>query len=174
MYPFFDNKNVIITGFMVPLILFFFFNIIITYFKNNFYFVEDIDGINRNIDAHNKRVNILKKKARDLRNKIMSEGPEAVYGEENGRLVQKVMDMEVARRKAIKLAKELEGQEDPEQDKYEAQKTGQFGRSITTNYRKAKGQGSPQAKNSGNQIAPASPSVKADQVVDISAGDADN
>ena len=174
LYPFFDNKNVIITGFILPLILFFFFNIFIVYFKNNFYFVEDLDGINRNIDAHNKRVDILKTKARTLRNKIMEDGPEAVYGEENGRLVQKVMDMEVARRKAIKLAKELEGNDDAEADKYEAQKTGQFGRSITSNYRKAKGQGSPQAKNSGNQIAPASPSVKPDQIVDISAGDADN
>ena len=45
-----------------------------------------------------------------MRDKINDEGLpglEAVYGEENARLVQKVMDMELARREAIKLAREI-------------------------------------------------------------------
>ena len=78
------------------------------------------------------------------------------------------MDMEVARRKAIKLAKELEGNDDAEADKYEAQKTGQFGRSITQHKRRASGQASPTAAKSGaNQIAPAH-DIKPDQLVDMS------
>ena len=107
-YPFFDQKNVLVTGFCLPAILFCFFNVFIIYVNNNFYFIEDTDGINRRIVAHNKRVDALKKKARLLRKVLVSEGgTEKIYGEENGRLVQKVMDMEVTRRQALKLAKDL-------------------------------------------------------------------
>ena len=106
-YPFFDHKNVLVTGFVLPAILFCFFNVFIVYVRNNFYFIEDTYGLNRSITAHNKRVDILKKKARELRNKIVENGPESVYGDENGKLVKKVMDMEVTRRQALKLANEL-------------------------------------------------------------------
>ena len=130
LYPLMDSKNVLVSGFMVPAIIFFFLNVVIVYIKNGYFFVEDIPGINRNNLAHNKRVDSLKIKAKELHKKIREEGPEAVYGDENGRLVQKVMDMEVARRQAIKLAKELNGEEEVEDEKVSRAGTGHFGRSI--------------------------------------------
>lgn len=98
-YPYLDNNNVLVSGFMLPAIAFFFLNVFIIYMKNGYYFVEDTDGIIRNTKAHNKRVDLLKEKARKLRTILKTDGGvEKVYGDENGRLVQKVMDMEIARR----------------------------------------------------------------------------
>lgn len=124
-YAFADNKNILINGFLLPVIMFFFFNIVIIYMLNNYYFVEDVDGINRNIAAHNKRVDALKIKARTLKQKMNEHGPEAVYGEEQGRIVQKVMDIEVARRQAEKLTKQFEGNGDQD---YKRSETGILGR----------------------------------------------
>ena len=69
-YPYIDNDNVLVTGFMVPAIAFFFLNVFIIYMKNGYFFVEDTYGINRNFKAHNKRVDLLKVKARGLRSKL--------------------------------------------------------------------------------------------------------
>ena len=99
-YPYF---GVILTGLITPVIGFFFFNLIQIYISNSFFFVVDTDGINRNIIDHNKRVDDIKVKGRKIRNKIIDEGADAVYGAENGMLVKKVMDIEIARRQAAKL-----------------------------------------------------------------------
>jgi len=103
IYEAYPYDIVLLSGLMVPVIAFFTLNIIQIYIRNNYYFVEDVSGMNRKIEAHNKRVDALKTKGRELRDKILSDGPEAVYGEENGRLVKKVMEIEVARRQASKL-----------------------------------------------------------------------
>lgn len=84
--------------------------------RNGYYFLEDVPGINRNTVAHNKRVDDLKAKARTLRDQILMDGPEAVYGEENGRLVKKVMDIEIARRQAAKLQAKIAKDEDDDDD----------------------------------------------------------
>ena len=55
-YPFFDHKNVLVMGFIIPAILFCFFNIFIVYVKNDYYFIENVKAINHHIVAHNKRV----------------------------------------------------------------------------------------------------------------------
>ena len=104
-YDFYRHKNILVTGFLVPAILFCFFKIVIVYIKNNYSFLENIDQINYGIDARNKRVDVLRKKARVLRDQILEKGAETVYGAENERLVKKVMDLEVDRRNSIKLAK---------------------------------------------------------------------
>jgi len=115
-YSAFPYPSVLLTGILVPAIGFFFFNIIQVYIRNNFFFVVDCSGINRNIVAHNKRVDDLKAKGRELRKKIIEEGPESVYGEENGRLVQKVMDIEIARRQAAKLQAKIKGDDSDDGD----------------------------------------------------------
>lgn len=135
IYAFADNKNILINGFLLPLIMFFFFNIVIIYMLNNYYFVEDINGINRSIVAHNKRVDALRVKAKTLKQRMNEEGPEAVYGEEHGRIVQKVMDIEVARRQAAKLTKQIDGNDADSSIKRSA--TGALGRQIVTNKPKA-------------------------------------
>ena len=98
--------------------MFFFFNIVIVYINNNFYFVEDVDGINRNIKAHNKRVDILKEKANKLKAIMQdpSKGPEAIYGQEHGLIVKKVMNIEIARRHAAKLSKEFDNDGDKDEN----------------------------------------------------------
>ncbi len=63
------------------------------------------------------------------------EGPEAVYGEEHGRIVQKVMDIEVARRQAAKLTKQFEGNDADSSIKRSA--TGALGRQVVTKKPKA-------------------------------------
>lgn len=135
-YAFIKDKIILVTGFILPAIMFFFFNIVIVYIINNFYFVEDVNGINRNIKAHNKRVDHLREKANKLK-AIMQDpakGPEAIYGPDHGKLVQKVMDIEVARRQALKLSKEFDDvdeKEDQSGSSFKKQKTGAFGRSVT-------------------------------------------
>ena len=47
-------------------------------------------------------------KAKKLRTEILETDVESVYGEENGKLVQKVMEMEIARRQTFKLAKKMQ------------------------------------------------------------------
>lgn len=169
-YPFFNHKNVIVTGFCLPAILFCFFNIVIVYVKNGYFFIEDTDGINRNILAHNKRVDVLKSKARELRKEILEKGAESVYGEENGRLVQKVMDMEVTRRQAIKLANQLAEEHGGQQDQESQMRASMFGRSFTSKISSPKK--SPAAKV--NMIKPSSGgSNNADQLVDIDANEND-
>ena len=137
-YAFIKDKIILITGFILPAIMFFFFNIVIVYIINNFYFVEDVNGINRNIKAHNKRVEVLKEKANKLKVIMQdpSKGPEAIYGHEHGRIVQKVMDIEVARRQAAKLSKEFDKGGDKKEEEsgtsFKRQQTGAFGRSVST------------------------------------------
>lgn len=129
-YPFW---SVILTGLICPAIGFCFFNLIQIYISNSFFFVVDTDGINRNIIAHNKRVDEIKVKGRDIRNKIIEHGPEAVYGEENGKLVKKVMDIEIARRQAAKLNAKIAGDEDSEDmegSSIKRSKTGMMGRGL--------------------------------------------
>jgi hypothetical protein len=109
VYTAYEHDIVILTGLFLPAIFFCFFNVVQIYVRNNYYFIEDVSGINRNIEAHNKRVTALKEKGRELRDKIIQDGPEAVYGEENGRLVKKVMDIEVAKRQAAKLEAKIAG-----------------------------------------------------------------
>jgi hypothetical protein len=53
VYPFVDDPNLLVSGFFIPAILFFFLNIVITYIKNGYFFVEDIEGLNREIRYHN-------------------------------------------------------------------------------------------------------------------------
>lgn len=103
MYNAYPNVSVLLVGLCTPAILFFLFNLIQIYIRNSYYFVVDTDGISRNIVAHNKRVDEIKEKGRAIRKLIIEDGPEAVYGEENGKLVKKVMDIEIARRQAAKL-----------------------------------------------------------------------
>ena len=88
---------------MTPAIGFFFFNIIEIYIRNSYFFLVDTDGINRSIVAHNKRVDDIKARGREIRKVILEEGPETIYGDENAKLVKKVMDIEIARRQAAKL-----------------------------------------------------------------------
>ena len=90
-YPFFDHKNVLVTGFVLPAILFCFFNIFIVYERNNYHFIEDVDGLNDAIKTHNKRVDTLKKKARDLIKDMEDKGFESVLGKGYGKLVKKVI-----------------------------------------------------------------------------------
>lgn len=100
LYRFFDDdKAVLVNGLGVPLITLLFLNIVVIYVRNNHFYLEDIDGINRAIAAHNKRADAIKLKGRELSKKMMREGgPESVYGEENGKLVEKVMQAELTRR----------------------------------------------------------------------------
>ena len=51
-----ESTNVLVSGFFVPAIMFFFFNIIIVYIKNDYSFIEDVNNLNRKINDHNKRV----------------------------------------------------------------------------------------------------------------------
>jgi len=53
IYPFVLEPNLLVSGFFIPAIFFFFLNIVITYIKNNYFFVEDTDGLNRDIMYHN-------------------------------------------------------------------------------------------------------------------------
>lgn len=78
IYQAYPYDIVLLTGFMLPAIGFCFFNIIQIYIRNNYFFIEDVPGINRNIEAHNKRVDALKLQARELRDKIVNGGIEAV------------------------------------------------------------------------------------------------
>ena len=112
----FDSDTLLLTGFFVPAILFFYLNIVQIYVRNNYFFVEDVDGINREVDARNKRVEELKVKARVLREKIRTEGPGSVYGEENALTVKKVMDIEHAKREAAILEKRAAARVQPEED----------------------------------------------------------
>ena len=107
-YIFFENKLVLVLGFITPFILFCFFNIFIVYVKNGYFFIENITSLNYHISAHNKQVDLLMIKAKKLRTEILETDVESVYGEENGKLVQKVMEMEIARRQTFKLAKKMQ------------------------------------------------------------------
>jgi len=44
---------VIINGLLLPAIFYFYFRVVVIYIRNNYFFIEDTDGINRNIVAHN-------------------------------------------------------------------------------------------------------------------------
>ena len=56
IYSFSENENYLVTGFFLPAILYFFFNVIIVYIKNDYSFLESVEILNSNIRAHNKRV----------------------------------------------------------------------------------------------------------------------
>ena len=141
IYQAYPYDIVLLTGFMLPAIGFCFFNIIQIYIRNNYFFIEDVPGMNRNIDAHNKRVDALKLQARELRDKIVNggiEAVEAIYGEENARLVKKVMDLEVMKRKAQKL----EAIVNQDQDEDDGQDFSSM-RSLTGKYSRRKPRNSP-------------------------------
>ena len=106
-YSAYPYQSVLIVGLLTPAIGFFFFNIIQIYIRNSYFFLVDTDAINRNIVAHNKRVDEIKARGREIRKVILEEGgPGAIYGEENDKLVKKVMDLEIARRQAAKLQRQ--------------------------------------------------------------------
>ena len=112
LYPMFDRKVLLVCGFFLPAIIFCFLNIFIIYTKNGYYFIENVALKNKHITMHNKFVDKLKEKAKALKARILKDGPESVYGEENGRLVQKVIDIEVATRQALKLTKQFQNKDD--------------------------------------------------------------
>ena len=66
-YTFFEDTLVLVLGFIMPAILFCFFNIFIVYVKNGYFYIENTASLNHYISAHNKRVDILKIKAKKLR-----------------------------------------------------------------------------------------------------------
>ena len=104
-YRAYPNYSVLLVGLFTPAIFFIFFNIIKIYIRNSYFFIENNEGINRNILAHNKRVDEIKARGREIRKVILEseKGADAIYGKENEGLVKKVMDIEIARRQAAKL-----------------------------------------------------------------------
>ena len=134
IYSYWESKIILCTGFIVPAIIFLYFNVVVIYVKNNFHFIESAAEINKRISASNKRVDALKTKAIELRKTILEKGAGAVYGEDNARLVKKVMELEVQRRETAKLAAKarqsgVKKPDDSDDDgNMKRQKT--FGRSI--------------------------------------------
>lgn len=147
VYSYWESKIILCTGFILPAIIFLYFNVVVIYVKNNFHFIESAAEVNRRISAHNKRVLGLKTKALTLRKKIIEEGAGAVYGEDNARLVKKVMDLEVQRRETAKLAAKARKSnvakpEDSDDEGANVRRQQTFGRSILspTNQNKKVGQ----------------------------------